>query len=176
MFPYPRCHVKIRPLIEQIVDGNRGYADTYLVRLRHDIQSDGEIWADPDRLSQAVTNLISNAIKFSPPDGEVVVAVKGCGDGLRLSVRDQGEGIPTEFKPRIFQRFAQADGTNTKKTGGTGLGLSIVKEIVARLGGEVGFANAPGGGTIFYVDLRYMEQPAVNARPPQAAPAAVQSA
>ena len=72
---------------------------------------------------------------------------------MRISVRDDGAGIPPEFKSRIFQKFAQADGTNTKKTGGTGLGLSIVKEIVTRLGGDVGFADAPGGGTIFYVDL-----------------------
>ena len=146
--------VEIRPLIEQIVEANRGFADTYLVRLRPDIGTDGELWADPDRLSQVVTNLISNAIKFSPPNGEVVVAVEPRGDGLRLSVRDQGEGIPAEFKPRIFQKFAQADGTNTKKTGGTGLGLSIVKEIVGRLGGDVGFTDASGGGTIFYVDLQ----------------------
>jgi signal transduction histidine kinase len=62
------------------------------------------------------------------------------------------------------------------KTGGTGLGLSIVREIVARLGGEVGFADAPGGGTIFYIDLHCMEQPAVNARPRQSAPVAAQSA
>ncbi len=168
--------VELRPLIEQVVDANRGYADTYLVRLRCDFQADGDVWADPDRLSQIVTNLISNAIKFSPPDGEVVVAVNGRSGGLRLAVRDHGEGIPAEFKPRIFQKFAQADGTNTKKTGGTGLGLSIVKEIVTRLGGEVGFADAPGGGTVFYVDLPCAEQPAVNRRMPQAAPAAVQSA
>ena len=150
--------VAIRPLIAQIVEANRGYADTYPVRLRHDIRADGEVWADPDRLSQVATNLISNAIKFSPPDGEVVVAVERRGDGFRFSIRDQGEGIPAEFKPRIFQKFAQADGTNTKKTGGTGLGLSIVKEIVGRLGGEVGFADTPGGGTIFYVDLPACDQ------------------
>ena len=145
--------VDIRPLVEQIVEGNRGYAETYQLRLRHDIQADGEVWADPDRLSQAVTNLISNAVKFSPPDGEVAIAVERRGAGFRLSVRDQGDGIPAEFKPRIFQKFAQADGSRTKKTGGTGLGLSIVKEIVGRLGGKVGFADAPGGGTVFYLDL-----------------------
>jgi len=145
--------VDIRPLVEQIVEGNRGYAETYLLRLRHDIQADGEVWADPDRLSQAVTNLISNAVKFSPPHGEVAVAVERRGAGFRLSVRDQGDGIPAEFKPRIFQKFAQADGSKAKKTGGTGLGLSIVKEIVGRLGGKVGFADAPGGGTVFYLDL-----------------------
>ena len=168
--------VELRPLIEQVVDDNRGFADAYLVRLRQDVQGDGQVWVDPDRLSQAVTNLISNAIKFSRPDGEVVVAVERRGDGLRLSVRDHGDGIPAEFKPRIFQKFAQADGTNTKKTGGTGLGLSIVKEIVTRLGGEVGFADAYGGGTIFYVDLPRVEQPAANQHLPQAVPVAVQSA
>jgi PAS domain S-box-containing protein len=143
----------IRTLIEQAIEGNRGYADTYLIRLRADIAAEGDVWIDPDRLSQVLANLISNAIKFSPPDGEVVVAAERHDDTLRISVRDLGAGIPPEFKLRVFQKFAQADGTNTKKTGGTGLGLSIVKEIVTRLGGEVGFDDAPGGGTIFYVDL-----------------------
>lgn len=145
--------VDIRPLVEQIVDANLGFADTYAVRLRADFQAEGELWADPDRLSQVLTNLISNAIKFSPPDGEVIVGVERSGDGFRLSVRDHGEGIPAEFKSRIFQRFVQADGTSTKKTGGTGLGLSIAKEIVGRLGGELGFADAPGGGTVFHLEL-----------------------
>ena len=152
-----RC-VDVRSLIEQTIEANLGFADTYLVRLRRDIAADGEVWVDPDRLAQAVTNLISNAIKFSPPDGEVVVAVERRGENLRLTVRDHGVGIPSEFKPRVFQRFAQADGTDARKTGGTGLGLSIVKEIVGRLGGDVGFADAAGGGTIFYVDLPAFEQ------------------
>ncbi|HEX3936909.1 MAG TPA: PAS domain S-box protein [Xanthobacteraceae bacterium] len=162
--------IEIRPLIEQVIDANRGYADTYLIRLRAAIDSDGELWADPDRLSQALTNLISNAIKFSLPDGEVVVGVQRSGEGFRLSVRDQGEGIPAEFKPHIFEKFAQADGTSAKKTGGTGLGLSIVKEIAGRLGGEVGFADAPGGGTVFYLDLPSAGQ--TQARVPEIAAAA----
>ncbi len=143
----------VRPLIEQAVEASLGYADTYLVHLRHEIAAEEDVWVDPDRFSQVLANLISNAIKFSPPDGEVVVATERRDNVLRLTVRDQGSGIPPEFRSRIFGKFAQADGTNTKKTGGTGLGLSIVKEIVARLGGEVGFHDAPGGGTIFYVDL-----------------------
>jgi signal transduction histidine kinase len=143
----------IRPLIEQAIEANGGYADTYLVRLRQAVAAEDDVWVDPDRMSQVLANLISNAIKFSPPDGEVVVAAARRGTVVRISVRDQGDGIPPEFKSRIFQKFAQADGANTKKTGGTGLGLSIVREIVTRLGGEVGFDDAPGGGTIFYVDL-----------------------
>jgi signal transduction histidine kinase len=148
----------VRPLIEQAVEANLGYADTYLVHLRHDIAAEEDVWVDSDRMSQVLANLISNAIKFSPPDGEVVVATERRGRALRVSVRDQGAGIPPEFRSRIFGKFAQADGTNTKKTGGTGLGLSIVKEIVTRLGGEVGFNDAPGGGTIFYVDLPNADQ------------------
>ncbi len=164
--------VGLRPLIEQTVEANLGFADTYLIRLRHDIRAEGEVWADPDRLMQAITNLISNAIKFSPPDCEVVVGMERRGENLHLSVSDRGAGVPAEFKPRIFQKFAQADGTNTKKTGGTGLGLSIVKEIVGRLGGSVGFTDAPGGGTIFYVDLPCVEQPVVKGHLPQSMPIA----
>lgn len=145
--------VDVRPLIEQTVEANLGFADTYLVRLRHEVSADGEIWCDADRLVQVVTNLISNAVKFSPPDGEVVVAVARRGEGFRISVSDQGGGVPPEFRSRIFHKFAQADGTNTRRTGGTGLGLSIVREIVGRLGGEVSFADAPERGTVFYVDL-----------------------
>jgi PAS domain S-box-containing protein len=145
--------VELRSLVEQTVEANIGFADTYLVRMRSGLFDEGEVWVDPDRLSQALTNLVSNAIKFSPPDGEVTVSVARLGKTMRLAVRDQGAGIPPEFKPRVFQKFAQADGTNTKKSGGTGLGLSIVKEIITRLGGQVGFEDAPGGGTIFFVDL-----------------------
>lgn len=167
--------VGLRQLIEQTVEANLGFADTYLVRLRHDIRAEGEVWADPDRLMQAITNLISNAVKFSPPDCEVVVGVERRGENLRLSVSDQGPGIPAEFKPRIFQKFAQADGTNAKKIGGTGLGLSIVKEIVGRLGGSVGFTDSRGGGTIFYLDLPCCDRAAAAdgaTVPPRASPIA----
>ena len=112
-----------------------------------------DVRADPDRLLQVVTNLLSNAIKFSPPDSEVVVAIEKGTDIVRITVRDHGPGIPIDFKPLIFEKFAQADAGNNRKKGGTGLGLSIVKQIVDRLGGEVGFADAPGGGTIFHVQL-----------------------
>lgn len=109
--------------------------------------------ADPDRLVQVVTNLLSNAIKFSPPDGEVVAAIQQRDELVRISVRDHGPGIPADFRPHMFEKFAQADATDARRKGGTGLGLSIVKQIVARLGGTVDFEDAPGGGTVFNVDL-----------------------
>jgi signal transduction histidine kinase len=113
----------------------------------------GEVLADPDRILQVVTNLLSNAIKFSPANNEVVVAVKKGTDVVGISVRNHGPGISVDFRPHVFERFAQADATNARQRGGTGLGLSIVKQIVDRFGGEVSFADAPGGGTIFHVTL-----------------------
>jgi PAS domain S-box-containing protein len=146
--------VHVRPLVEQAIEANRGFAEGYGVRVGLDTASvDGEVNSDPDRLTQVVTNLLSNAIKFSPADEEVLVKVEKYGDVVRITVRDHGSGIPSEFKPHIFGKFAQADATSFRQKGGTGLGLSIVKQIVERLGGEVGFADAPGGGTIFNVTL-----------------------
>ena len=146
--------IEVRSLVEQTIEANRGFAEGCNVRIRLDAAAAAfDVRADADRLVQAITNLLSNAIKFSPPGEEVVVAVETRGDTVRISVRDHGHGVPDEFKPHIFEKFAQADGTDARRKGGTGLGLSIVKQIVDRLDGAVGFEEAPGGGAIFHVDL-----------------------
>jgi PAS domain S-box-containing protein len=146
--------VEVRSLVEQAIEAIRAMAKGGDVRIRLDSASAAvEVRADPDRLVQAVTNLLSNAVKFSPPGEEIVVAVEARNETARVSVRDHGHGVPDEFKPHIFEKFAQADATDARRKGGTGLGLSIVKEIVERLDGEVGFDDAPGGGSIFYLDL-----------------------
>jgi PAS domain S-box-containing protein len=146
--------VAVRSLVEHAIEDNRGFAENYGVRVRLDAASaDLDVNADPDRLAQVITNLLSNAIKFSPANGEVLVAVERNESHVRITVRDHGSGVPDDFKLHIFEKFAQADATNTRQKGGTGLGLSIVKQIVERLGGKVGFDDAPGGGAIFYVEL-----------------------
>jgi signal transduction histidine kinase len=145
--------IEVRSLVEQAIEANREFAKGYGIRFRFDESSTHEVRADSDRLMQVVTNLLSNAVKFSPPDADVVVAIENADEHVRISVRDHGPGIPADFRPRIFEKFTQADTSNQRQKGGTGLGLSIVKQIVQRLGGEVGFSDAPGGGTIFYVDL-----------------------
>jgi DNA-binding response OmpR family regulator len=109
--------------------------------------------ADVDRLIQVVTNLLSNAIKFSPPSGVVEVAIADRGDAMRVSVQDRGPGVPEDFRPYIFEKFAQADASDARQKGGTGLGLNIVRQIVHQHGGRVGFEDAAGGGTIFYFDI-----------------------
>jgi PAS domain S-box-containing protein len=144
----------MRALAEHVLEANRAYADTFNVTLRLDpAASGGEVYADPDRLAQALTNVLSNAIKFSPAHGEVLVSIAQREHTVRLAVRDHGRGIPKEFRPRLFERFAQANTTDARQRSGTGLGLSIVRQIVGRLGGTVGFEDGNGGGTICNIDL-----------------------
>ncbi len=146
--------VEVQALVEQAIEENNKFAEGYDVRLRFaPTSTPAQVRADPDRLIQVLTNLLSNAIKFSPRGGDVVVAVEERDETVHISVRDHGPGIPAEFKPRIFEKFAQADSADARQRGGTGLGLSIVKQIVTRLDGAVGFEDAPGGGTIFDVEL-----------------------
>jgi len=110
------------------------------------------LW-DKVRVEQIVTNLLSNAAKFSPAQAEVTLSAERCGTEVRVRVSDRGPGIPREFRERIFQRFAQADSSTTRRQEGTGLGLSISKAIVERLGGRIGFRTAAGHGTTFFFDL-----------------------
>jgi PAS domain S-box-containing protein len=150
--------VDIQSVLEQAMEDTQAYARSHRVRMRIEASTTRtEVQSDPDWLVQIVTNLLANAIKFSPPDGEVVLAAAMLGDLTQISVRDHGPGVPADFRPQIFEKFAQADGSDTRQKGGTGLGLSIVKQMVTRLGGEVGFDDVPGGGTIFLVDLPHTQ-------------------
>ena len=144
------------PVAEHALDSMQGYAAQLGVQLRLDCSEPARDLAaaiDRDRLVQVLTNLLSNAVKFSPRDGTVTLELAEHGDCARLAVHDQGAGIPPEFQGRVFQRFAQADGADTRQKGGTGLGLSITKSLVEEHGGRIGFETAAGKGTTFIVDL-----------------------
>ena len=111
------------------------------------------VMGDPDRLEQVLTNLISNAIKYSPPHGSVYVTTVMRGRRVRIEVHDRGSGVPEDFRDRIFTKFAMADGSDARLRGGTGLGLAIVREIVAAHGGASGFEDRAGGGSTFWFEL-----------------------
>jgi signal transduction histidine kinase len=111
------------------------------------------VWGDSHRLLQVFANLISNAVKYSPAGETVLIGVSVYKNLYRVSVSDRGSGIPEEFRNRIFQRFAQADSSDTREKGGTGLGLSICKAIVERHHGYIHYQSEPGSGTVFYFDL-----------------------
>jgi PAS domain S-box-containing protein len=112
-----------------------------------------QVAADPDRLIQAITNILSNAIKFSPEGAEVLVRTEDRDHSVRVSIIDHGCGIPDDFRKRVFERFAQADDSSTRKQPGTGLGLNIAREIIERLGGKISFDSVVGSGTTFHIDL-----------------------
>jgi signal transduction histidine kinase len=153
--------VDVRSVTEQAIEDTRGFAGSYGVEIRcESCAQPANVYADADRLVQVLTNLLSNALKFSPTGGEVVLAIKILDHSVRVSVRDWGAGIPDSFKHQIFERFAQADTSDARQRGGSGLGLNIARQIVTRLGGTVWFESPPSGGTIFFVDLPHFHEPA----------------
>lgn len=146
--------VPLGPLVEQAVEATRAFGEGLGVRYQVESRVGAAmVWADADRLTQVITNLLSNAAKFSGDAETVDVAVAKDELDLVVSITDHGPGIPLEFRDRIFQRFAQADSSDMRPKGGTGLGLAIVKSIVERLNGEVGFDTALERGTTFHVRL-----------------------
>src|SRR3954468_19899083 len=114
----------------------------------------GPVLADSDRLQQIVVNLLGNAIKFTPRGGWVEVRLEGDGGGVRIQVRDSGEGIDPEVLPHVFDSFWQADASPTRQQGGLGLGLAIVRQLVELHGGGVAAASpGKGQGAVFTVAL-----------------------
>ena len=110
-----------------------------------------EVWADPPRLEQVLVNLIHNAVKFTPPGGEVVLAAQTEPGFVRFSVRDSGVGIPADDLERIFERFYKAD--RARSGGGTGLGLSISRHLVEAHGGRIWAESTEGQGSTFYFTI-----------------------
>lgn len=146
--------VAVDALLQDAVLANTGYASRLNVALRCEaIAADLAIHADRDRLMQVLNNLISNAVKFSPPEAEVVLSAQKSHKGVRVEVRDNGCGIPDDFQASVFEKFTQADASDTRSVGGTGLGLSISKRIIERMHGRIGFLSAQGKGTVFYFEL-----------------------
>jgi len=152
----------IDDVIGRAIEANQDFAQQYDVRLQaHAGIREARVLADNDRLMQVLTNLLSNAVKHSPAGGEVQVGVQRQNGYWRISVVDNGPGIPDSFRDKVFSRFAQADGTDRRKGGGTGLGLSICKAIIDRLGGRIGFESEAGVRTSFYFDLPVMQRQAM---------------
>lgn len=109
------------------------------------------VLADVPRLEQVLVNLIHNAVKFTPPGGEITLAAQPAGDFVQFSVRDSGVGIPEEALPRVFERFYRAD--RARAGDGTGLGLAIVRHLVEAHGGQVGVQSRQGQGALFFFTI-----------------------
>ena len=108
---------------------------------------------DPDRTTQVINNLLSNALRYTPSGGRVSVAVTGNPDGVRVTVRDSGPGIAAEDLPRVFDRFWRGEKSRAREKGGSGLGLAIARQWVEAMGGRIGVESRPGEGSAFWFSL-----------------------
>ncbi len=147
--------VALQPILARSTIANQPYAEQYKAVIKIECDTDYTVYADTDRLLQVMNNLLSNAAKFSPTGGIIKISAdnSGSNDNIRVSVSDQGSGIPGEFRDKIFEKFSQADSSTTRQVGGTGLGLSICKSIMENMGGNIDFVSSPENGTIFFIDL-----------------------
>jgi PAS domain S-box-containing protein len=138
-------------ILEASLESNKAYADSYDITLALQLEvNDLRARVDAQRLQQVLTNFISNAVKFSPKEGQVEIRLSQQGDQAVIEVVDHGPGISDEFRSRIFQKFSQADSSDSRQRGGTGLGLSISKAFVERMNGNIGFESEPGQGATFF--------------------------
>jgi signal transduction histidine kinase len=145
--------VELTTVLRTTVESLRTVAMEAGVAIAVEGETSAVVTADPDRLVQVFTNLISNAVRFSPRGETVTVSAKTTPTSVVVFVTDRGPGIPLEFRRRIFGKFQQADPAGA--AGGAGLGLAIVRAIVERHGGSVRFDSAPGHGTTFIMELPY---------------------
>jgi PAS domain S-box-containing protein len=159
-------HENVAQFMQQAVEANRAYAHKFNVDIAlAEIPPDLTINVDADRLMQALSNLLSNAAKFSKPGGIVEASVETRGNKIRINVHDSGSGIPEEFRARIFGKFLQADSSVRREKGGTGLGLHITREIVTHMEGAIDFDSVLGEGTTFWIEFPNPLMPTVASMP-----------
>jgi signal transduction histidine kinase len=145
----------LRTLVGEAVASNQGLSERYRVTIEEVPPGDEplNVIADEARLMQVLSNMISNAAKFSSDGGTVRAGCARRGDMARIYVQDDGIGIPDHARDKVFERFSQVDSSDERHVGGTGLGMNISKEIVEQFGGEIDFVSEVGVGTTFFVDL-----------------------
>jgi PAS domain S-box-containing protein len=146
--------MQVDELVRESMVLNKAFGERFKVRFEsRGGVPDRAVHADRKRLLQVMTNLLSNAAKFSPEGGLVEITTEEKDGQVRVGVHDRGSGIPEAFRAKMFGRFTQADSTATRQKGGTGLGLAICKRLVELMDGHIGFDDRPGGGTTFWFQL-----------------------
>ena len=144
--------VDLNTLVTEAVERARPNASQHTLVLRLDPEL-GEMNGDRDKLTQVITNLLNNAVKYSPKGGEIVVSTRVEGNGAHMVVRDHGIGIPSAALDTIFERYGRVESKETRHIQGTGLGLPIVRQIVQLHGGTVWAESTVGEGSVFHVTL-----------------------
>jgi signal transduction histidine kinase/CheY-like chemotaxis protein len=142
-----------KKLLESTVNSMRGFADEKKVSLSIAVSDDYQIEGDEDRLTQVLSNLISNALKYAPEGSDVSVAAIRSNHSMQFTVTDHGPGIPPEYHSKLFGKFQQVDASDTRAKEGSGLGLAISKAIVEQHGGTIFFESKPGVKTVFTFEV-----------------------
>lgn len=146
--------LEVPGILQEAARANASYAEQFGVGIKvMPVAQDLTIEADPDRVEQALANLISNAVKYSPRGAAVTLSARRRHGVVRINVADKGPGIPKAFQDQVFERFAQADSSDARRKGGTGLGLCITKAIAEAHGGAIGYRTVEGKGTTFFIDM-----------------------
>ncbi len=146
-------------LVGTALDNLQGMAIEANVTLKKGINCDDPIRLDRDRITQVLTNLISNSIKFSPKSSVITANSERTGEHVRFSIQDQGAGISAKDLPKLFGKFKQLDSSDSRSQGGTGLGLAISKALVEQHGGTIGVQSEPGKGSTFWFELPLKDAP-----------------
>jgi PAS domain S-box-containing protein len=142
-----------KELVESAANAMQGFAEEKKVSLSIDVADDYQIEGDEDRLTQVLSNLISNALKYAPEGSAVDVAAIRSNHSMRFMVTDHGPGIPAEYHSKLFGKFQQVDASDTRAKEGSGLGLAISKAIVEQHGGTISFESEPGIATVFIFEV-----------------------
>jgi two-component system phosphate regulon sensor histidine kinase PhoR len=148
------------PSVEKVMQAQRSFTDKHQLVLNAPEQVP-QILGDADKFDQMMTNLLSNAIKYAPNGGEVCITLQPEGDILRVSVADQGIGIPQDKLARVFEKFERVDDRDTRQAGGTGIGLYLVKHLVERHEGHIWVESEVGKGSTFIFEIPVRSEKAV---------------
>lgn len=150
----PLQSLALMPLVQEVIQHYQVEAHSKQVRLDLESSQDSlQVMGTPDGLQRIFSNLVGNAIKYTPEGGKVQVALASCPQGVEARISDTGIGIPAADQPRLFEEFFRARNAKQSSITGTGLGLSIVKQLVDHFGGQITFQSQEGRGTTFLLTL-----------------------
>jgi len=155
--PMEKKQCSTAQLVKQAADVMKPMAEKAGVYLSVESQ-DAALWADPDRIVQALTNLISNAIKFSPKGGKIWLTAEHKEDRMLFRVQDEGRGIPPDKLGMLFERFQQVDSSDAREKGGSGLGLSISRSIIEQHNGKIWVESTVGKGSTFFFTIPLLQE------------------